>query len=256
MRRAWLVLFLVLAHSATATPAAEPFRVIANIYSIGVSDATVFLIATPKGLVLLNTGAAGEEAKIRANIKKLGFDLGDVKIILVSQADAAHVGNLYSFRRETGARLMVSDADARLLIHPVEKFPAPVIDQTIADGDHVAIGGLIFTAHVTPGSTPGCTTWTTTVRWERKPFAVVFACDPTLPAALKLGEDSRATYRHTFEVFRTMQPDVFLAARGSLFDFEGKAAKRTEKGTNPFVDRDGWKKFVDETEARFNASQK
>ncbi len=256
MRRAWLPLFFALALSAVTVSAAEPFRVIGNVFSVGVSDATVFVIATPKGLVLLNTGAAHDQDAIRANIKKLGFDLYDVKIILMSQADAAHAGNLYAFRRETGARLMVSEADARLLAQPVERFAIADIDQTIADNDHVAIGGIIFTARLTPGATPGCTTWTTTVRWGRKPFDVVFACDPIVPANMKLDEKARDEYQHTFEIFHSIKPDVFLASRASFFDLDGKFAKRNEKGPNPFVDPEGWKRFVDDMETRFRASQK
>jgi len=256
MRRAWLHLFLASALSALTASAAEPFRVISNIFSVGASDSTVFVIATPKGLVLLNTGADGEEKRIRANIKKLGLDLFDVKIILISQADPAHVGNLTAFRRETGARLMVSEADAPLLPLPQEKFPTKLIDQTIADNDHVTIGGLTFTAHLTPGATRGCTTWTTTVRWSLKPFDVVFACDPTIPMGTKLDDKARDEYRHTYEVLRAIQPDVFLASRGTFFNLDGKFAKRAEKAPNPFIDRDGWKKFVDDMEARFTASQK
>src|SRR6185369_10747626 len=162
MRTAWTLSFLLLA--ATSASAIEPFRVVANVYSVGASDAAVFLIATPKGLVLLDGGYPNEYDKIRANIKKLGFDYYDIRILLNSHAHYDHAGNLARIRKETGARLMASDGDAPLLARGGkgdpqfgDKFPyAPVdVDQTIHDGDRVAIGGIIFTAHITPGHTKG-----------------------------------------------------------------------------------------------------
>ena len=220
---------LLLFALAVPAVAAEPFRVIANVFSVGVSDATVFLIATPKGLVLLDSGAPGEYDKIRANIKKLGFDYYDIRIMLLSQANREHAGNLAQMRKETGARLMVAEADVPLLAAG-GSFPAVDVDQQIREADRVAIGGLLFTAHITPGETKGCTTWTTQVRWERKPSDVVFAgCHPKKPDDLK-----------------PIKSDIFLGARGSYFNLEKKYARRNEK-PSPFIDPEGFRKFIDET---------
>jgi len=227
MRKACTLLFMV----ALALPAiaSEPFRVIANVFSVGVSDATVFIIATPKGLVLLDSGSASEYDKIRANMKKLGFEYYEIRIILNSRPDPEHAGNIARIRRETGARFMAAAADVPLFARGAGFAPSDV-DQTIGEGDRVAIGGLIFTAHITPGDAKGCTSWTTQVRWERKAYDVLFAgCRPDAKSEL-----------------RALKPDVFLGARGSFFDLEGKYARR-EKKPNPFIDPDGYRKFVDES---------
>ena len=229
MRTLRMLVVLALALPAIAS---EPFRVIANVFSVGVSDATVFVIATPKGLVLLDSGRAADYDKIRANMRKLGFDYYDIRIMLLSQANPDHAGNLARIRRETGARLMVADADVPLLKHAT-RFPAVDVDQPIRVADRVTIGGLMFIAHVTPGETKGCTTWTTQVRWERRSYAVVFVgCRPD-----------------NFDELRSLKPDVFLGSRGTFFDLEGKYARRETK-PNPFIDPDGYRKFVDETHRR------
>src|SRR4051795_11348358 len=147
MRRAWTLILFALALPAAGT---EPFRILANIYSIGASDATVFLIGTPKGIVLLDTGAPGEYEKNRANIAKVGFDYHGTPIIILSQADREHAGNLAQIRRETGARLMVSEADVPLLAAG-GPFARVDVDQQLREGDRVTIGGLLFTAHIAPG---------------------------------------------------------------------------------------------------------
>jgi metallo-beta-lactamase class B len=229
MRRACTLIFLTFALPAIAS---EPFRVIANVFSVGASDATVFIIATPKGLVLLDSGRASEYDKIRANMKKLGFDYYDIRIMLLSHANADHAGNLARIRRETGARLMVADADIPLLQHG-GSFAAVDVDQSLRAGDRVAIGGLILDAHITPGETKGCTTWTTQVRWARKPYDVIFVgCRPDHPDAL-----------------RALKPDVFLGSHAAFFDLERKWARRAED-PNPFIDPAGYRKFIDESARR------
>lgn len=227
MRRAWVLLLLAL---AVPLAASEPFRVIANVFSVGASDSTVFLIATPKGLVLLDSGAVSEYDKIRANIVKLGFDYYNIRILLLTQAVPSQAGNLARIRRETGAMLMVAEADVPLLEHGgAGSFPSVGVDQKLRPGDRVAIGGLILIPVLAPGETKGCTTWTTQVRWERKPYDVVFVgCRPA-----------------NLELLRALKPDVFLASRGTLFDLEGKYARRDAK-PNPFIDPNGFRKFLDE----------
>jgi len=268
MRTLWsLVLYSIFLLCAVTANAAEPFRLMANIYSIGVSDASVFLIATPKGLVLLDSGYESEYDQIRANIKKLGFDYYYIRILLNSHAHLDHAGNFARIHKETGARLYASEADAQLLARGGkgdpqfgDKYPFPPVDvdQTIHEDDRVAIGGLIFTAHLTPGHTKGCTTWTTQVRWERTPYDVVFVGSPTVPPEYKLTNNPNypnviADYKHTFEVLKSFKPDVFLGSHGSFFDFEQKAAKRAKK-PNPFIDPEGYRKFVDDMERKFKAA--
>jgi metallo-beta-lactamase class B len=225
---------LILLAVALPVVASEPFRIFSNVFSVGTSDATVFVIATPKGLVLLDSGAQSDFEKIRENMKKLGFDYYDIRILLLSHAQRDHAGNLAQIRKDTGARLMVAEPDVPAL-QKGGPFPAVEVDQVIGDGDRVTIGGLIFVAHLTPGETKGCTTWTTQVRWDRKSYEVAFVgCRPN---------------PKNVDVLRSLKPDIFLGSQASFFNLEKKYAKRNTK-PNPFIDPEGYRKFVDEGSRR------
>jgi metallo-beta-lactamase class B len=71
----------------------KPFRIIANVYYVGASEITSFLITTPEGHILLDSGFAETVPIIRDSMKQLGFRLEDVKILINTQAhyDVARV---------------------------------------------------------------------------------------------------------------------------------------------------------------------
>src|SRR6185503_6850712 len=70
----------------------KPFRIIGNIYYVGPSGISSFLITTPEGHLLLDTGFETTVPRIRESVTKLGFRLEDVKIILNSHAHLDHAG--------------------------------------------------------------------------------------------------------------------------------------------------------------------
>ena len=92
-----------------------PFRIIGNIYYVGASDVTSFLITTPKGHILLDGGYKETVRQIEANVVTLGFHMEDVKILLNSHAHLDHAGGLAELKQKTGAKLMVMENDAELL---------------------------------------------------------------------------------------------------------------------------------------------
>src|SRR5207253_9054532 len=81
-----------------------PFRIAGNVYYVGASDITSYLIATPKGLILIDGGFEETAPMIRRNVATLGFDYANIKIILNSHAHYDHVGGIDAIRRETGAK--------------------------------------------------------------------------------------------------------------------------------------------------------
>ncbi|HEY2295108.1 MAG TPA: MBL fold metallo-hydrolase, partial [Thermoanaerobaculia bacterium] len=93
----------------------EPYRIVGNIYYVGASDVTSYLITTPEGHILLDGGYVETAPMIEANLKKLGFKLADVKILLSSHAHFDHVGGLAELKRRTGAKFAASERDAPLL---------------------------------------------------------------------------------------------------------------------------------------------
>lgn len=239
----------------------EPFRIAGNLYYVGASDVTSYLITTPKGHIVIDGGFAETAPMIVANIRKLGFDVEDVKILLSSHAHYDHAGGLAELKRLTGATLYASAGDLPQLARGGlddpqfgNRFPFPPVyaDRIVRHGQKISLGGTTLTAHITPGHTRGCTTWTMKVNG----LDVVFLGSPSVPSGYRLignraYPDAVSDYRRQFEILRALPVDIFLASHGNFFDLEKKRALAGDGKPNPFVDREGYHRFVTAAERRF-----
>src|SRR5215218_420201 len=212
MKRFLIALFLLLAGSplahAQADPTSrswnqpvEPYRIAGNVYYVGASDITSFLITTPAGHILLDGGFVETAPIIEANIQKLGFKLADVKILLSSHAHFDHAGGLAELKRATGAKFAASEKEAPLLARggkgdflfgDKHTFPPIQADRILHDGDTVVLGGTTLTAHLTPGHTMGNTTWTMKAKEGDKTYDVVFA--PSMSILPRVSLTKNVTY--------------------------------------------------------------
>jgi len=250
---------------ASGNQPVQPFKIIGDIYYVGASDITSYLISTPQGLILLDGGYAETVPQIEANIRTLGFKLADVKILINSHAHFDHAGGLAELKRVTHATLEVSAADAAIMARGGLSDPGygdrfhyePVVaDKLLKDGDKVKLGGASLTAHVTPGHTPGCTTWTMRVEEGGKPYDALFLCSVTAPGYQLVGNprypDIVADFTRSFAVLRTLPCDVFLGAHGGYYGLQEKIARlqRHEAG-NPFIDPEGYRDYLDKAEQAF-----
>jgi len=143
----------------------EPVKIVGNVYYVGTHGLSSFLIVTPAGGILIDSGEAASVPFIRASVEKLGFRLADVKILLAGHAHFDHVGGHAELKRLTGAQVVAMDADREGLESGTDLSAlggtgwTPVhVDRTIKDSDTVTLGGTTLTAHLTPGHTQGCTT--------------------------------------------------------------------------------------------------
>ena len=241
-----------------------PFRIAGNVYYVGAAEVSSFLIATPQGLIVLDGGFEETAPMIEANIRKLGFDPKQVRILLASHPHYDHAGGLKQLRDDTGARFYASKGDAPLFARGGlgdpqfgDRFPFPALepDVLLKDGDTVTLGGTTLVAHVTAGHTPGCTTWTMTVRDGGKAYDVVFVGSPSVPSEYRLTGNARYPnavddYRRQFAVLESLPCDIFLASHGSMFHLQEKLAKGS------FVDPEGYRQFVARMKAAFEARVK
>jgi len=243
----------------------EPFHIIGNIYYVGASDIASYLIVTPKGHILIDGGFVETAAMIESNIHRLGFDLHDVRIILNSHAHYDHAGGIAELKKKTYAKLYVSPASAAEMARGGKDdpqfgdkytYPPVTADDVVYDGDHVALGGTTLTAHLTPGHTKGCTTWTMQVRREGVVHDVVFLGSPTIPTEYRLVGNPRYPdaiddYLHQFEVLKSLPCDVFLGAHGSYFNLAEKRKRLAAGDRDAFIDPGGYRRFVEASEKRF-----
>jgi metallo-beta-lactamase class B len=248
----------------------EPRKIIGNIYYVGSNLISSFLIVTPAGHILIDTGHLQMLPLVEANIEKLGFKYQDVKILLNSQAHIDHCGGFAEFKRQTGATVAVSKLDGELMMQGGKRDFAntgafgngddsgyePIRpDRIIADGERVELDGVSLTAHLTPGHTKGCTSWSMRVEEHGRSYDVLFLCGLTV-SPFKLTNNEKYPnivddMRSTFIRLRGMHADVLLAAHGFWFDLEGKAARQKKGEPNPFIDPDEFGRHLTEMEKDF-----
>jgi metallo-beta-lactamase class B len=241
-----------------------PFRVIGNVYYVGVAGVSSFLITTKEGHVLLDGGFEESAPRIAASIEALGFHLKDVRLLINSHAHLDHAGGLAELKRRSGARLIASRGDAALLAagrqmdfsgRPDSQFPRVAVDRVVEDGQRVELGDAQLTAHLTPGHTPGCTTWTYPVTEGGRTYQVLFHCSTTAPG-YRLVDNPRypriaEDYARAFATLEGLPCDVLLAPHGELFGLADKRA-RLGAGANPFVDPSGCRNVLEASRAAFN----
>ena len=271
MKRA-LVLALLVAHVSLLRAQTDPswrqpfdaLRIVGNIYYVGTRGLSSFLIVTPAGGIIIDSGEAASVPFIRASVEKLGFRLSDVRILLTGHAHFDHVGGHADLKRLTGAQVMVMDADRQALESGVDRSAlggpgwTPVaVDRVLKDGDTVTLGGVTLTAHLTPGHTQGCTTWTMEATQDGKTYQVAFAGSVTINEGVHLAGNTRVPaiaehYAQAFRVLHGIKADVFVAQHGAVFALEDKARRAAaDARVNPFVDPDGYQRFVERSEQTY-----
>ena len=179
-------------------------------------------------------------------IEKLGFKWGDTKILLISHAHGDHDAGTAVVKKQTGAKLMVMDADVPDEESTARGRPGAHVDKVLHDGDAVELGGSKLTAHLTPGHTKGCTTWTMQEREGGKTLNVVIVGSPNVnPGYILVGNTKypqiAEDYVKTFAVLKSLPCDIFLGAHGAYFGMLGQVEKMKAGGPNPFIDPDGYR---------------
>lgn len=261
MKRA---LLLLLAGAASLAAQGNPdwhtqfpgFKIAGNLYYVGTADLAVYLIHTPQGNILINSDFEQDLPLIKKSIEQLGFKYSDTKIILISHAHGDHDAATGVIKKETGAKLMVMDADV-----PEEESTAPGrpgahVDRVLHDGNTVQLGGAKLVAHLTPGHTKGCTTWTMKVKDGAKTYNVVIVGSPNVNPGYKLVGNATypqiaEDYERMWRVLKSLPCDIFLGAHGSYFGLEEKYALRNSSTANPFLDHDGYVKYIAAKEQEF-----
>jgi metallo-beta-lactamase class B len=243
---------------------AEPFKILGNVYYVGAQNIASYLITTPQGHILLDTGMPRMHAGVRANIEKLGFAVTDIEIMISSHAHVDHVGGHAAMQKVTGARVMAMEPDARALAAGMDLSPIeydgwdPVkVDRVLKDGDTVTHGGMTLRAVWVPGHTPGATTWVTTVEDGGRTYNVVFPGGGAPNAGpLVVGNPKHPTLADdtlgTFKKLRQLTPDIQLPGHPQQL-FAGKI-DAIKQGVRPhplLLEPGAWLKGIDGQEAGF-----
>jgi metallo-beta-lactamase class B len=240
----------------------KPFRIYGDTYYVGTEGLTAILIGSSKGLVLIDGTLPQNATQVEANIKSLGFQLHDVKLILNTHAHFDHAGAIAAIARDSGARVAASDAGAKEIMagghypddpqfgEAAEYAPVPHVD-VVADGGVERVGDVAVTAHYTPGHTPGSTTWTWQSCEGERCLHMVYAdslgaytadgfrySDPAHPERV-------ANYRHGIAVIAALPCDILMSPHPDQSDLLERVAKRDAAGKpDPLIDTNACRAYA------------
>ncbi|UXI66561.1 subclass B3 metallo-beta-lactamase [Tahibacter amnicola] len=252
-----LTMMPILAVLAGATPATppentippswsqphKPFRVHGDTYYVGSQGLTALLITSPKGHVLIDVPMAENADLIEANIRSLGFKIEDVRIVLNSHAHHDHAGGIAKLVRDSGAVVHASAHSAVLLKSGGDDasdpqhglaatFPAVSPVSVVADGETIRIGPNAFTAHATPGHTPGSTTWTWQSCEGEQCLEMVYADSLTAMGApsYRYGDPAHphrvADFRRGLEMLKNLPCDLLITPHPEASGFFERIARK------------------------------
>lgn len=255
-----------------------PFRIADGLFYVGSRELAAYLLVTPAGDILINSDYTTSPPQIRQSVEQLGFHWKDIKILLISHAHADHAGGSAEIVRETGARYEVMEGDAGTIESggatdfafghrgKSNRYPRAHVDRALHDGDTVSLGGTVLTAHLTPGHTPGCTTWSLRVHVPGEPASVLrnavivgswnvlpsyhLVPSPGHPASYPgIAQD----FEHSFQVLRSLPCDVFLGAHGEYFDMAAKLKRMPAEGDQVWIDPGGYQRAISRADAAFQS---
>jgi metallo-beta-lactamase class B len=244
----------------------DPFRIFGNTYYVGTDGLSAMLITTSDGLILLDGGLTQSAALIDRNIRTLGFRTEDVRFILASHEHYDHVGGIAALQRVSGATVLMSEPGVRALAGggPLESdpqfglgaeataFPKVAQTRTVGDGEVVRLGGVAVTAHLTPGHTPGGTSWS----WQScdgpRCLSIVYA-DSLTPVSADgfrfTGGNGRPditpTYFATIDKIASLPCDIVVSTHPGATGLTAKLKRHDSgEGVDAFIDVEGCRRYA------------
>ncbi len=245
----------------------KPFRVVANVYYVGTKGLAAYLIVSNQGAILLDGTTARNTPLIERNIEAVGVPLHGVKRLICDHAHDDHVGALARIKQDTGATFIASAADTWALEHgrvrgDTDYKPRPFapikVDRVVHDGEPITLGDVALTTHLTPGHTPGCTSWSTTVRDRGRQLNVLFLCSITVAGNILVGNRAYpgivADYRATFRKLESMKADIVLPSHPGIADVIEREARREAGNPDAFIDPQALPSIVAHSSAAFETA--
>ncbi len=282
----FILLFIIILYSAsvaiaqqTNKPYANPdwskpypaFKIVGNLYYVGTYDLASYLLVTPSGNILINTGLSDSYLLIKNNIESLGFSLKDTKILLITQAHHDHTGALAQIKKETGAKLFVNRPDADVLKtggrtdYEMGKYGetfAPVVpDKLLKDRSTIKLGGTNLTLLSHPGHTKGSCSYLVSIKDENKTYRVLIANLPSIIIDGKFSEvkkypNIQKDYAYTFKAMKKLDFDLWVASHAGQFNLH--KLRQPNDSYNPaiFGDKETYFEYLNDLESDYQKKLK
>lgn len=240
-----------------------PFNIYGNSWYVGTAGLSALLITSPQGHILLDGALPQSAPLIEKNIAALGFKIEDVKLIVNSHAHFDHAGGIAALQRASGAVVAASAAGAAWLKdgadgsndpqydpQHITRFPAVAEVKVVKDSEVLSVGKLRLTAHMTPGHTPGGTTWSWRACEEGRCVDMVYA--DSLTAISSSGfrfsgdrkhPDISGSFKAGIAKVENLRCDVIVSTHPSATDVFKKLAAKTPNA-NPFLSPGGCREYA------------
>jgi metallo-beta-lactamase class B len=232
-----------------------PFRIVGNVYYVGTYDLACYLITTPKGNILINTGLSSSADQIKNNVELLGFKFSDIKILLTTQAHYDHVGAMAKIKRMTGAKFMADEKDNSVLedggksdyaLGGAESSYEPLHpDSLLHNGATISLGGVFIEMLHHPGHTKGSCSFLLNTKDNKRSYKVLIANMPSIVTDKKFSElttypEIESDYRYTFEAMKKLSFDIWLSSHASQFQLHEKHRPNGPYRPENFIDKVGY----------------
>jgi metallo-beta-lactamase class B len=248
-----------------------PFRIVGNLYYVGTYDLACYLITTPKGNILINTGLAASAKIIEDNIKALGFKLSDTKILLTTQAHFDHMGAMAVLKKKSGAKVFVNQHDAQVmkdggssdyaLGNGVSTYMALNHDKILHDGEIITLGNSKLKMINHPGHTKGSCSYMIDVKDNNRTYTVLIANLPSIVTDKKFSEVTNypsieKDYAYTLKSMKALKFDIWLASHASQFNLHGKRKVGAPYNPKAFIDQEGYQRALADLQLQYDKKVK
>ncbi len=238
-----------------------PHKIAGNLYYVGTNELACFLIATPQGHILINPGYEQTVPLVLDSIRTLGFKPTDVKILAISHSHDDHMGGLADMKKATGAKVYIMEGDVPVVEgggkgdfrwENETRYKPTKVDHVMHDGEEVKLGGSTVVAHLTPGHTKGCTTWTMKVDGKDALILGSVSINPGVKVSgMPKYPEIAGAYAQSFRVLKALSCDIFLASHAPLYNMAEKYERAKKGDKDAFVDPKLYREVIAKYEADY-----
>jgi metallo-beta-lactamase class B len=247
-----------------------PVRIAGSLYYVGTYDLACYLITTPEGDILINTGIPGSAPMIRSHVEALGFKFRDIRLLLATHAHFDHVGDMAAIKKMTRAKLLIQDRDAPVLADGGNSdyvmggrgptFEPVTADSLLHEHDTINFGGMQIMVLHHPGHTKGACSFLFDVKDEHRLYRVLIANMPSILDETKLSgmpgyPDVGKDYAYTLDTMKNLSFDIWLSSHASQFGLQDKHQPGDPYRPEAFIDRQGYDAALNELQKAYDHHQ-
>lgn len=237
----------------------EPFRVAPRVYYVGNTWVGAYLIDTGDGLALIDTTVFEDVYQVIESIWELGYDPRNIKNILLTHCHIDHAGGVNQLVSISGAKVWISHEDATFKDHPANTGAGDMFkvvdfqpDCFYSDDAPIVLGDVTIRTRLTPGHTPGTTSFFIEVPDEKEGKLVVGlhggvgtnTMSNDFLAKFGLDVELRKRFIRDCDAMKNIHVDISIPshpAHGDLFQRLGS----DPMDYTPLVDPAEWARFLE-----------